>query len=182
MSKEIAQEQAGFVKGRGTREQILIVRQIIEMAREFNKPTYICFVDFSKAFDSVNWPRLWDVLLDMGTPQHLVHLLRRLYEDGTVSVWTDDILSNNFHPSTGVHQGCIISPLCVHACITLNKNGVVIGGYKISNLRYADDTTLFATCARNLEELLLTEKRVSLEFGIKINRIKTKKKYYRPSK
>ncbi|KAL0901105.1 hypothetical protein ABMA27_006427 [Loxostege sticticalis] len=58
LSREIAPEQAGFVKVKGTREQILIVRQIIEKAREFNKQTYICFVDFSKTFDSVKWPTL----------------------------------------------------------------------------------------------------------------------------
>ncbi|KAJ0179959.1 hypothetical protein K1T71_004550 [Dendrolimus kikuchii] len=72
LSREIAPEQAGFVRGKGTREQILNVRQIIEKAREFNKPTYICFVDFSKAFDSVKWPVLWETLLTMGTPKHLL--------------------------------------------------------------------------------------------------------------
>ncbi|PZC84076.1 hypothetical protein B5X24_HaOG205798 [Helicoverpa armigera] len=86
LNKQIAPEQAGFVKGRGTREQILTVRQIREKSREFNKPVYICFVDFSKAFDSVKWPKLWETLAAMGVPKHLIHLLRRLYEDGTASV------------------------------------------------------------------------------------------------
>ncbi|KAL0812036.1 hypothetical protein ABMA28_009430 [Loxostege sticticalis] len=182
LSKEVAPEQAGFVKGKGTREQILIVRQIIEKSREFNKPTYICFVDFSKAFDSVKWPVLWKTLTDMGTPKHLIHLLRRLYEQGTASVRTDDVLSNNFHPSAGVRQGCIISPLLFNIYtelimrITLEDwtDGVTIGGYKISNLRYADDTTLFATSAQHLEQLLYRMERVSNEFGLKINRNKTK--------
>ncbi|CAH2209487.1 jg24990 [Pararge aegeria aegeria] len=102
LSKEVAPEQAGFVKGKGTREQILIVRQIIEKSREFNKATYICFVDFSKAFDSVKWPVLWKTLLEMGTPKHLVHLLRRLYEDGTASVKIDDQFSNHFQPKAGL--------------------------------------------------------------------------------
>ena len=95
---------------------------------------------------------------------------------------TDDMLSNNFHPSAGVRQGCIISPLLFNVYTELIMrialedwtDGVAIGGYKISNLRYADDTTLFATSARHLEELLLKVERVSLEFGLKINRIKTK--------
>ncbi|CAH2263600.1 jg10912 [Pararge aegeria aegeria] len=92
----------------------------------------------------------------MGTPQHLVHLLRRLYEDGTALVRTDDVLSKDFHPSADW------------------TDGVSIGGYKISNLRYADDTTLFATSARHMDELLLKMERVSLEFGLKINHNKTK--------
>lgn len=182
LSREIAPEQAGFVKGKGTREQILIVRQIVEKSREFNKPIYICFVDFSKAFDSVKWPKLWNTLLEMGTPKHLVHLLRRLYEEGTASVRTDEILSENFHPSAGVRQGCIISPLLFNIYtelimrITLEEwtDGAAIGGYKISNLRYADDTTLFSSNANLMEELLHRMERVSLEFGLKINRSKTK--------
>lgn len=118
----------------------------------------------------------------MGTPKHLVHLLRQLYEKGTASVRTDDILSSDFHPSSGVRQGCIISPLLFNAYtelimrITLEDwtDGVKVGGYKIANLRYADDTTLFATGERHMEELLLKMEQVSLEFGLKINRNKTK--------
>ncbi|KAM3956770.1 alpha-tubulin [Aphomia sociella] len=182
LQTKIAPEQAGFVKGKGTREQILIVRQIIEKAREFNKPTYICFVDFSKAFDSVKWPILWRTLQEMSTPKHLVHLLRGLYERGTASVRMDDVLSNSFHPSAGVRQGCILSPLLFNVYTELVKritledwtDGVAVGGYKIANLRYADDTTLFATSERLMEELLLKMERVSLQFGLKINRTKTK--------
>jgi len=153
LSKEIAPEQAGFVKGRGAREQILTVRQIVEKAREFNRPVFICFIDFSKAFDSVKWPKLWETLLAMGIPKHLVHLLRRLYEDGTASVRADGALSGDFHPSSGVRQGWIISSLLFNVYtelimrITLEDwpDGVSIGGFKISNLRYADDVTLFST-------------------------------------
>ncbi|CAH2265133.1 jg9285 [Pararge aegeria aegeria] len=182
LSKEIAREQAGFVKGKGTREQILIVRQIIEKSREYNKAIYICFVDFSKAFDSVKWPKLWKTLLEMGTPKHLVHLLRCLYEDGTASVKADGTLSNPFHLSAGVRQGCIISPLLfnIYTEIIMRrtletwKDGIVIGGQRISNLRYADDTTLFATSIRHMEDFLQKMEDVSLEFGLKINRSKTK--------
>ena len=182
LSKEIAPEQAGFVKGKGTREQILTVRQIIEKAREFNRPVYICFVDFSKAFDSVKWPKLWETLLLMGTPKHLVHLLRRLYEAGTASVRADDQLSSNFQLSSGVRQGCIVSPLLFNIYtelimrITLENwsDGISVGGYRISNLRYADDTTLFSTSIRYMEELLKKMEQVSLNFGLKINRSKTK--------
>ncbi|XP_012553302.2 LINE-1 reverse transcriptase homolog [Bombyx mori] len=181
LSKEIAPEQAGFVKGKGTREQILTVRQIIEKSREFNKPTYLCFVDFSKAFDSVKWPKLWETVLAMGTPKHLVHLLRRLYEEGTASVRIDDILSRHFHPNAGVRQGCIISPLLFNIYTELImrialenwSDGMTIGGRKISNLRYADDITLVASGVSQMEELLGRVERVSLDFGLKINRNKT---------
>ncbi|KAI8433243.1 hypothetical protein MSG28_015319 [Choristoneura fumiferana] len=118
----------------------------------------------------------------MGAPKHLVHLIRRLYEDGTASVRADDVLSSHLHPSAGVRQGCIISPLLFNVYtelimrITLEEwtDGISIGGLKISNLRYADDTTLFATSPRHMEELLRKMERVSLDFGLKINRCKTK--------
>ncbi|KAI8441389.1 hypothetical protein MSG28_015004 [Choristoneura fumiferana] len=94
LSRQIAPEQAGFVKGRGTREQILILRQIIEKAREFNSTLYICFVDFRKAFDTVIWAQLWRILAEMGVPPHLIVLLRRLYESGTAAVRTKEDMEN----------------------------------------------------------------------------------------
>ncbi|KAI8429179.1 hypothetical protein MSG28_007716 [Choristoneura fumiferana] len=182
ISKEIAPEQAGFVKGKGTREQILIVRQIIEKAKEFNRPTYICFVDYQKAFDSVKWPHLWKTLADMGVPKHLVHTLRTLYENGSASVRVDNVTSDSLHPSAGVRQGCILSPLLFNIYtenimrIALENwtDGIPIGGKNISNLRYADDTTLIATSRENIAKLLHRIERVSLQFGLKINRQKTK--------
>lgn len=130
----------------------------------------------------MRWPILWDTLLAMGTPKHLVHLLRKLYEEGTASVRTDDVSSHNFHPSAGVRQGCILSPLLFNIYtelimrMTLENwsDGIAIGGYKISNLRYADDTTLFASSIDKMESLLNKMERVSLDFGLKINRSKTK--------
>lgn len=95
---------------------------------------------------------------------------------------TDGILSSNFHPSVGVRQGCIISPLLFNAYtelimrITLENwtDGIAVGGYKIANLRYADDTTLFASSIQHMEELLQKMEYVSRQFGLKVNRSKTK--------
>jgi len=66
LQHQIAPEQAGFVKGRSTREQILNARQLIEKAREYYVPAYLCFVDYEKAFDNVRWNKLWCTLNDMG--------------------------------------------------------------------------------------------------------------------
>ena len=70
--------QAGFRKGRGTRDQIANIRWIIEKAREFQKNIY-CFIDYTKAFDCVDHKRLWKILKEMGIPDHLTCLLRNLY-------------------------------------------------------------------------------------------------------
>ena len=71
--------QAGFRKGRRTRDQIAKIRWIIEKAREFQKNIYFCFIDYAKAFDCVDHSNLWKILKEMGIPDHLTCLLRNLY-------------------------------------------------------------------------------------------------------
>ena len=66
-------------KGRGTRDQIANIHQIIKKARELQKNLYFCFIDYAKAFDCVDHNKLWKILKDMGIPDHLTHLLRNLY-------------------------------------------------------------------------------------------------------
>ena len=75
---EIPGVQAGFRKGRGTRDQIVDIRWIIEKAREFQKNIYFCFIDYAKAFDSVDHNKLWKILKEMGIPDHVTCLLRNL--------------------------------------------------------------------------------------------------------
>ena len=79
MNRELPDVQAGFSKGRGTRDQIANIRWIIEKAREFQKNIYFCFVDFAKAFDCVDQNKLWKILKEIGIPDHLTWLLRNLY-------------------------------------------------------------------------------------------------------
>jgi len=83
---ELPDVQAGFRKGRGTREQIAHICWIIEKAREFQKKIYFCFIDYAKAFDCVDHSKLWTILKEMGIPDHLTCLLRNLYAslDATV--------------------------------------------------------------------------------------------------
>ena len=71
--------QAGFTKGRGTRDRIVNIRWIMEKAREFQKNIYFCFIDYAKAFACVDHKKLWKILKDMGIPDHLTCLLRNLY-------------------------------------------------------------------------------------------------------
>ena len=76
---ELPDVQAGFRKGRGTRDQIANIHWIMEKAREFQKNIYFCFIDFAKAFDCVDHNQLWKILKEMGIPDHLTCLLRNLY-------------------------------------------------------------------------------------------------------
>ena len=76
---ELPDVQAGFRKGRGTRDQIANICWIMEKAREVQKNIYFCFIDYAKAFDSVEHNKLWKILKEMGIPDHLIYLLRNLY-------------------------------------------------------------------------------------------------------
>ena len=79
MNCELPDVQAGFRKGRGTRDQVANICWIIEKAREFQKDIYFCFIDYGKAFDCVDQSKLWEILQEMGIPHHLTCLLRNLY-------------------------------------------------------------------------------------------------------
>ena len=78
VNQELPDVQAGFRKGRGTRDQIANIRWIIKKAREFQKNIYFCFIDYTKAFDCVDHNKLWKILREMGIPDHLTCLLRNL--------------------------------------------------------------------------------------------------------
>ena len=88
MNHELPDVQAGFRKGRGTRDQIANIHWIIKKAREFQKIIYFCFIDYAKAFDCVDLHKLWEILKDMGIPDHLTCLLRNLYavQEATVRI------------------------------------------------------------------------------------------------
>ena len=79
MNHELLDVQAGFRKGRGTRDQIANIRWIMEKARKFQKNIYFCFIDYAKAFDCMDHNKLWKILKGMGIPDHLTCLLRNLY-------------------------------------------------------------------------------------------------------
>ena len=85
MNRELPDVQAGFRKGRGTRDQIANIPWITEKTREFQKNIYFCFIDYAKAFDCVDHKKLWKILKEMGIPDHLTCLLRNLYVDEKVT-------------------------------------------------------------------------------------------------
>ena len=89
MNHELPDVQAGFRKGRATRDQIANICWIIENAREFQKNIYFCFIDYAKAFDYVDHNKLWKVLQEMGIPDHLTCLLRNLYAGKEATVRFD---------------------------------------------------------------------------------------------
>ena len=104
VNRELPDVQAGFRKGRGTRDQIAIIRWIIKEAREFQKNIYFCFIDYAKAFDCVDHNKLWKILNAMGIPDHLTCLLRNLYAGQEATVRTGHGTTDWFQIGNGVCQ------------------------------------------------------------------------------
>ena len=153
MNRELPDVQAGFRKGRGTRDHIANIRWIIKKATEFQKNIYFCFIDYAKAFDCVNYNKLWKILKEMGIPEHLTFLLRNLYAGQEATVWTGHAITDWFQIGKAVRQGCMLSPclfnlyaeyIMRNAGLEEAQVGIKIAGRNINNLRYADDTTLMA--------------------------------------
>ena len=110
MNHEFPDSQAGFTKGRGTRDQIANIRWIMKNAREFQKIIYFCFIDYAKAFDCVDDNKLWKILNEMGIPDHLTFLLGNLYTGQEATARTRHGRTDWFQIRKVVHRGCILSP------------------------------------------------------------------------
>ena len=157
MTCELPDVQAGFRKGRGTRDQIAKIHWIIKKAREFQKNIY-CFIDYAKVFECVDHNKLWKILQELGIPDHLTCLLRNLYggQEATVRTWHETTDWSQI--GKGVCQGCILSPCLFNLYAEYIKRNagldeaqprIKIAGRNINNIRYADDTTLWQKVKRN---------------------------------
>src|SRR5574341_664629 len=183
VNRELPDVQAGFRKGRGSRDQIANTRWIMEKAREFQKNIYFCFIDYAKAFDCVDHNKQWKILKETGIPDHVICLLRNLYAGQEATVRTGHGAMDCFQIEKGVHKGCILSPcffnlyaeyIMQNAGLDEPQAGSKIAGRNINNLRYADDTTLMAESEEELKSLLMKVKEESEKVGLKLNIQKTK--------
>ena len=108
LNQEHSDVQAGFRKGRRTRDQIGNIHWIIEKAREFQKIIYFCFINYAKAFDYVDHSKLWKILKEMGIPDHLTCLLRNLYAGQEATVRTRHGTTDCLQTGKVVHKVCIL--------------------------------------------------------------------------
>ena len=116
MNSKLPDVQAGFRKGRGTRDQIANIHWIIKKAREFQKSIYFLFIDYAKAVDCVDHNKVWKILKEMGIPDHLTCLLRNLPASQKATVRTGHGTTDCFQIGKGVWQGCILSPYLFNLC------------------------------------------------------------------
>ena len=183
MNHELPDVQAGFRKGRRTRDQIANIHWIIEKAREFQKNIYFCFIDYAKAFDCVDHKKLWEILREMGIPDHLTCLLRNLYAGQEATVRT----GQEQQTASEEEKEYVKAVYCHHAYLTYvqstsweklawmkHKLESISIGRNINNIRYADDTTLIAESEEELKSLLMKVKEESEKVVLKLNIQKTK--------
>ena len=183
VNQELPNVEAGFRKGRETRDQIANICWMIGKAKEFQKNIYWCFIAYAKAFDCMDHNRLWKTLKEMGIPDHLTWLLRNLYSDQEATVWTRHGAKDWFQIGKGVCQGCILSPclfnfyaeyIMRNARLDEAQAGIKIARRNSTNFRYADDTTLMAESEEELKSLLMEVKEESEKAGLKLYVQKTK--------
>ena len=183
MNRELPDVQAGFRKGKGTKNQIANICWNIKKAREFQRNMYFCFSDYVKAFDCVDHNKLWKILQEMGIADHLTCLLRNLFAGWEGTVRTGHGTIDWFQIGKGVHQGSILSPclfnlyaedIMRNAGLDEAQAGIKIARRNSNNLRYGDDTALMAESEEELNSLLMKVKEESEKVGLKLNIQKTK--------
>ena len=183
LDTKLRDEQAGFRKGKSCADQIATLRIIVEQSLEWNSPLYINFIDFEKAFDSVDRESLWKLLRHFGVPQKLTDLISKMYENTTARVIHSGELSDAFDIRTGVRQGCLLSPflflLAVDYIMKRSTEGRNNGIQwtlvsQLNDLDFADDIALLSHNHRQMQEKTNILDRTSKSLGLKINKEKTK--------
>jgi len=178
----ISNTQFGFRKGVGTREAIAALRLICERKIDLNQDIHICFIDFEKAFDKVNWRLLLDTLQYIGIDWRERRMIRNLYLNQEAVV---RINNKNSKPATigqGVRQGCLLSPLLfliyiqrmMNEAMEDNTDGINIGGNIISDIRFADDQAMIADTEEGLQRIIDKLDTTAERYNMKINIAKTK--------
>lgn len=173
-------EQAGFRKGFSTIDHIHTLKQVLEKYNEYNKPVYVAFIDYAKAFDSLNHKYIWNTLEQQGIPPTYISILKTIYSNSQARIQLET-LGSKFCIKRGVRQGDPLSPKLFSAVlesIFRNLNwegfGLNINGSKLNHLRFADDLVLFEENPEILEKMIQDLNTESKKIGLQMNPRKTK--------
>ena len=178
----IGWDQFGFRKGLGTREVVAVVKTLSERNIEHNRDAYVCFVDYEKAFDRVDWTKPMTILKKLGVDWRKRRMIRALYMGQTATVRTVQGVSGLYTIGRGVRQGCLLSPLLFNIFVeTMMKEamegleeGVKMGGHWIQAVRFADDQAMTANTKEGLQNIMTKLNEVVDHYGMRINKAKTK--------
>jgi hypothetical protein len=176
-------QQAGFMSGRGTSDQIASVRLLIEKAHEYRRGRNLCiaFMDLKSAFDSADRNAIWLILRSISVPEKIIRLLKLLHSDSHSCVRVNGEDSTWFKTESGVRQGCTAAPELFNCLIDYlmkkvdeQMQGVQLGNYRLTDLEFADDTALFAPDMDSLCQAINIYVNEASKLGLQVNYTKTK--------
>ena len=180
IDKEVSRLQSGFRPGTGTREGIFNLRTICERATDGQKDVYICFIDYTKAFDRVKHFKMIECLSEIVIDAEDLQIISKLYWEQSASVRTESGMTSLFKTKKGVRKGCVLSPNVFNLYTEKifreieDMKGVNIGGVNINNLRYADDTILLEEGPIFPQALLTAVNEKGKPYGMEMSIIRTK--------
>ena len=172
---EISTEQYGFMKNNGTKNTIFVLR--IQMQQTM----YLCFINWKKAFDSVNHKKLLQLLNKIAINSKDLRLIQALYCEQTTNGKIGFDVTGDTQIKNGVRQGCVLFPhmFNLYSEIILRGindfEGIKVNGVNINNIHYADDTVLISTSPRELQKMLNELEKISEQYGMSINVNKTER-------
>lgn len=173
-------DQAAFKSGFSTCDHLQCMNQLIEKCTEYQMPIYFAFIDFKKAFDTIEHNVIWSTLEMFGVPIQYIELLRSIYANSTSSILTDK-KGRKFPINRGVKQGDPISPLLfstvlegVFRNLEWQNKGININGNNLNNLRFADDIVLISNDAEELQQMVSELQEECAKVGLEANEDKTK--------
>ena len=175
--------QAGFRKNRSCTDQIATLRIILEQSVEWNSPLYVNFIDYEKAFDSVDRQSIWKLLRHYGVPEKVTNIIRNSYEGLTCRVIHGQQLTDAFQVRTGVRQGCLLSPFMFLLAIdwvmktstAQKRNGIQWTPWtQLDDLDFADDLALLSHTKHQMQEKTNIVSAISTRLGLTIHRGKSK--------
>lgn len=180
----IAENQNGFRKGRSCTDSVFTLKMIIEKRREFNLETHIAFVDYEKAFDRVKRPKLWEIMSKKGIPQHLIQVIKGLYDGTRICIDTGHSIGRNYATTNqGVRQGCSLSTALFNLYLDdmlmewnrqARTNGICIGrDICVNSLLFADDQALLAETEDDLQYNVHTLGKIAKTYNCRISTSKT---------
>lgn len=176
----LRREQAGFRRGRSCVDQINTLRIIVEQCREHNTSLCLLFIDFERAFDSLNQHIMWQILAKYGIPDKLVEVIRELYDDSNLKVVHRGLIGAGFQVTSGVKQGCLLSPIIFIIILdyvmrhAIKKRGIQWSPFsKLIDLDYADDIVAMTHSLAEMQEFIDDLVESAAIVGLKINVGKT---------
>ena len=183
IERRLRNEQAGFRKERSCTDQIATLRIIVEQCIEWRSPLYMCFIDFEKAFDSVDRSTMWNILSNYGLPRKFISIIKALYDGFTCQVIHAGTLTEPLDVRTGVRQGCLLSPILFLMVLDWTtrhayggrRRGIQWGLHqRLEDLEFADDIVLLSHRHSDMRDKLLALEQCAKKVGLVINIEKTK--------